>query len=215
MNWRENNLVKKFHNLYYNGPKGEEHLYKKTFWMGVTCWKCPLDMWIYQEMIAELKPDLIVETGTNEGGSALFLAHMMDIVGKGEIITIDIVDHPARPKHPRINYVIGSSTDEALLASLLDERPSDETRLVILDSDHEKGHVLKEMNLLAPHVSRGSYLIVEDTNVNGHPTFPAHGPGPYEAVEKFLKTNKQFEVDRSREKFLMTFNPMGYLRRVA
>ena len=86
---------------------------------------------------------------------------------------------------------------------------------MILDSDHSQDHVSKELSLLAPHVNVGSYIIVEDTNVNGHPTFREHGKGPYEAVQEFLKSNREFVVDESREKFLMTFNPMGFLKRIA
>jgi cephalosporin hydroxylase len=83
----------------------------------------------------------------------------------------------------------------------------------VLDSEHSKNHVLAELNLLAPYVSLGSYIIVEDTNINGHPTLPTFGEGPYEAVEEFLKINSNFIMDESREKFLMTFNPRGFLKR--
>jgi cephalosporin hydroxylase len=89
----------------------------------------------------------------------------------------------------------------------------DDSVLVILDSDHTKDHVLAEMRAYGPLVTKGSYMIVEDTNINGHPVLPDFGPGPWEAVEEFLQGNDQFTVDRSREKLLMTFNPMGYLRR--
>jgi len=85
--------------------------------------------------------------------------------------------------------------------------------LVILDSDHSKAHVLQEMELYAPMISVGSYLIVEDTNLHGHPVLPEFGPGPMEAVAEFLPKNPDFIVDRSREKFFMTFNPGGYLKR--
>jgi cephalosporin hydroxylase len=85
---------------------------------------------------------------------------------------------------------------------------------VILDSDHSKDHVKREMDLLSDYVSVGSYLIVEDTNINGHPAYRKFGPGPYEAVVEFLSKNDDFVMDRSREKFLMTFNPKGYLKRV-
>lgn len=209
----ERSVIDDFHNLFYHGPEGEEHLYTRTYWMNVPCLKCPLDLWIYQEIIAEIQPDLIMETGTYSGGSALFMAHMLDIVGKGQIITIDIEEKP-RPRHPRITYVKGSSGDIDLVQSILSAR-SAEKRMVVLDSDHTKSHVLKELEIFAPFVSVGGYLIVEDTNINGHPTFPSFGEGPYEAVKEFLETNRNFVVDDSREKFLMTFNPQGFLRRIS
>ncbi|MBI3651787.1 MAG: class I SAM-dependent methyltransferase [Acidobacteria bacterium] len=185
-----------------------------TYWLGVQVLKCPLDLWIYQEIIAELQPDVIIETGTYKGGSAWFMAHILDLIGKGEIFTIDVADDLARPAHPRIHYVKGSSTDEQLLHTLMNPRPTDETRLIILDSLHTKAHVLKELHLWSPFVSPNSYLIVEDTNINGHPTYPTFGAGPYEAVEEFFKMNSDFMVDTSREKFLMTFNPRGFLKRL-
>jgi len=210
----EQTIIDEFHNLYYNGPQGEGHIHMRTYWMKVPCLKCPLDLWIYQEIIAEAQPDLIIETGTYMGGSALFMAHMLDIIGKGEVVTIDVSDDLPMPTHPRIEYVKGSSTDVNLINSMLAGRP-DETRLVVLDSDHSKNHVLEELKLLAPYVSLGSYIIVEDTNINGHPTYPTFGEGPYEAVEEFLKINSNFIVDESREKFLMTFNPRGFLKRTS
>lgn len=210
---KEQAAIDGFHDLYYSGLNSEGPIYARTYWMNVLCLKCPLDLWIYQEMIAEMRPDLIIETGTHMGGSALFMAHMLDIVGHGEVITIDILDYPDRPIHPRIKYVQGSSSDPELIHSILDSHPS-ETRLIILDSDHSKQHVLAEMNLLASYVSIGSYMIVEDTNINGHPVLPSFGEGGFEAVEDFLNYHQNFEIDQTREKFLMTFNPRGYLKRV-
>lgn len=213
MTAEQRKVIDEFHDLYYNGLAGDGPIYLRTYWMGVPCLKCPLDLWSYQEIIAEVRPDLIVETGTYSGGSALYLAHLLDSVGQGEIVTIDISDDQPRPSHPRIRYVKGSSADRDLIASILDPRPA-ETRMVILDSDHSKRHVLDELNLLSPYVSVGSYLIVEDTNVNGHPTYASFGEGPFEAVEEFLSRTRDFVVDESREKFLMTFNPRGYLKRI-
>ena len=86
--------------------------------------------------------------------------------------------------------------------------------LVILDSDHSRGHVLEEMRCYGPLVSRNSYMVVEDSNLNGHPVMPHWGEGPLEAIRDFLKENDKFEIDRSREKFYMTFNPSGYLKRI-
>jgi cephalosporin hydroxylase len=209
----EKAVVEAFHRLYYDGPEGEGRVQHRTTWMGVTCLKCPMDLWAYQEILAEVRPDLVVEAGTHLGGSALFLAHMLDLIGKGEIVTIDILDRPGRPAHPRIRYVTGSSVDAGLVRGLLGER-SGAKRLVILDSDHSKAHVEKELALFAPYVSVGSYLVVEDSNVNGHPVLPDFGPGPSEAIAEFLASNPGFAADLSREKFLMTFNPGGYLKRV-
>jgi len=214
MNNQEKMIIDKFHDLYYNGPEAQGPTYEQTFWFGIPCLKCPLDLWIYQEIISETQPDLVIETGTHLGGTALFIAHILDILNRGEVISIDIQENVSRPIHSRIRYVNGSSVDSTLVSSILDFRP-EETRLVILDSDHTKHHVLKELELFAQYVSVGSYIIVEDTNINGHPTYPSFGEGPFEAVEEFLSHNKNFIVDQSREKFLMTFNPRGYLKRIA
>src|SRR5262245_66493979 len=111
MTSQEQTIIDQFHSLYYNGPEGEDYMYMRTYWMKVPCEKCPLDLWIYQEIISEIRPDLIIETGTRFGGSALFMAHILDLLGKGEIITIDIDSTLSRPIHPRIKYVHGSSSD--------------------------------------------------------------------------------------------------------
>jgi cephalosporin hydroxylase len=205
-------VVDAFHDLYYNGLPGEGPIFQRTFWMGVPCLKCPLDLWIYQELLHEVRPGLVIETGTHLGGSALFLAHVMDTLNCGEIISIDI-NSAARPEHHRIRYVKGSSTDPGLIEDVLRDRPS-EVRMIILDSDHSEAHVSREIDLLSPYVTVGSYLIVEDTNINGNPTYPEFGPGPMEAVKSFCERTDDFIIDASREKFLMTFNPKGFLKRV-
>jgi cephalosporin hydroxylase len=210
----ETDAIEAFHRLYYDGPDGEGRVHHRTRWMGVECLKCPLDLWAYQEILFEVRPDLVVETGTHRGGSALFLAGMLDLLGNGQVVTIDVLADPARPIHPRIRYVTGSSADRGLLDSVFAGRREGEKRLVILDSDHSRAHVLRELELLAPRVPVGGYLVVEDTNVNGHPVLPDFGPGPYEAVEEFLAAHPEFAADPSREKFLMTFNPRGFLKRV-
>lgn len=176
--------------------------------------KSPLDLWIYQELINEVKPDIIFETGTHMGGSALFLASMCDLVGNGQVISIDLNEiQEFYPEHPRLTYWGGKSSVDRLL-------PIEECALhadsvmVILDSDHSEAHVRAEIERFAPLVTVDSYLIVEDTAVNGHPILPSHGPGPMEAVNDFLSTTDEFAIDIRQEKFLMTFNPRGYLKRV-
>src|SRR5262245_26050622 len=111
----EKTIVDAFHRLYYDGPAGEGRVHHRTTWMGVPCLKCPTDLWAYQEILAEVRPDLVVETGTHMGGSALFLAHMLELLGRGEVVSIDVLDRPGRPEHARIRYVTGSSADAELV----------------------------------------------------------------------------------------------------
>lgn len=210
----EKEIVEKFHQLYYSAATFSK-TWSQTLWLGTHALKCPFDLWIYQEIIHELKPELIVETGTAYGGSALFLASCLDLVGKGQVITIDIENREGRPQHKRINYLLGSSTWEAILARVTEYSIGKSPIMVILDSLHSKEHVLNELRLYSKLVTYGSYLIVEDTNINGHPVEPNSGPGPMEAVLEFMNENSEFLVDRSKEKFYLTFNPGGYLKKVA
>lgn len=169
---------------------------------------------VYQEILWEIKPDLIIECGTAQGGSALFLASICDLLNRGKIISIDTEDRKGRPPHKRIEYWLGSSTLEEIAARVKTETEGKEKVMIILDSDHSKEHVLRELHLYSPYVSRGSYLIVEDTNINGHPVLPEFGPGPMKAVAEFLEGNPGFVIDEGKEKFFMTFNPRGFLLRV-
>lgn len=210
---QEERILRDFNRLYFDGPAGEGRVHHRTTWMGVPCLKTPLDLWMYQEILFDWRPTLVVETGTHKGGSALFLAHVLDAIGSGEIASVDVLADAGRPSHPRIRWVTGSSADPAVLDPIFAGRDPAERRMVILDSDHSKAHVLAELARLAPRVGPGGWLIVEDTNVNGHPVLPEHGPGPWEAVEEFLAKNPEWERDRSKEKFLLTYNPGGYLRR--
>jgi cephalosporin hydroxylase len=139
---------------------------------------------------------------------------MLDLVGgDGQVITIDIVDPPKPIGHERCTFLKGSSVDPQIVQQVRDAAVDRSPILVILDSDHNRDHVLAEMRAYAPLVTPGSYLIVEDTNLNGNPVMPDFGPGPMEAEEAFMAENQDFQVDRRCEKFLMTFNPSGYLRR--
>ena len=211
----ERTIVERFHNLYYEQSR---QTWQNTYWMGTRVMKAPSDLWVYQEIIHETKPDLVLETGTALGGSALYLANLFDVVGKGRVVTVDLEEREGNPvpSHGRIRYLYGSSVEPRILEQTREAASGAKTVLVILDSDHSKDHVLDELRAYAPLVSEGSYLIVEDSNVGGHPTYPEFGPGPMEAIEEFLamEAGRPFEVDRSREKFYLTFNPKGYLRRL-
>jgi cephalosporin hydroxylase len=210
---RTERVVADFHRLYYDaGEAGGT--WKQTFWLGVPVWKCPLDLWIYQEIIHDLRPGLIVETGTAHGGSALYLASLCDVIGRGEVITIDTQQFPGRPVHPRIRYLFGSSTDPEIVDVVREAAATANGVFVMLDSDHRCAHVADELRMYAPLVPPGGYIVVEDTNVNGNPIYPDFGAGPMEAVEEFLAREAGWTVDSARQKLFMTFNPSGYLRRV-
>ncbi|MCK4249199.1 MAG: cephalosporin hydroxylase [Candidatus Omnitrophica bacterium] len=206
------NITDQFHRLYYNaGFFGKT--WRDTFWRGVPVAKCPLDLWVYQEIICSLKPTIIIECGTFVGGSAFFLASICDLIGCGKIITIDTVASPYRPGHMRIDYLTGSSTSKEIVDKVKAEIRDTDTVMVVLDSDHHKDHVLNELKIYSELVTKGNYLIVEDTNINGHPVDPGFGPGPMEAVEDFLEENRNFQIDRSKEKFFLTQSPKGYLKK--
>ena len=203
-------LVDQFHTLYYSR---REQTWGNTFWLGHHVLKCPLDLWTYQEILQEVQPELIIETGTYRGGSALFLASVSDLLRRGEVVTIDSARQNGRPRHPRITYLTGSSTSDKILRQVRQRARGKSTVLVILDSGHGKDHVLSELHAYAPLVTPGSYLVVEDTNLNGHPVESDHGSGPAEAVVEFLERNDEFIRDETREKFLLTFNAGGYLKK--
>jgi cephalosporin hydroxylase len=202
-------IVDQFHKLYYD----DNRTWHRTRWLGVKALKCPFDMWTYQEILFEIRPRLIVETGTAYGGSALFMAQICDTIEHGEIVSVDLSPKPDLPQHPRVTYITGSSTDPVILDKVRGMLPADEPVIVILDSDHSEAHVYNELQAYADMVTSGSYLIVEDTNVNGHPVHLAHGPGPMEALDRFLAERDDFVMDRSRERHHLTLNPRGYLRR--
>jgi cephalosporin hydroxylase len=202
--------VNDFHNIWYP-------LQGTVTWMGHHLQKCPLDLFIYQEIIYECKPDLIIECGTWMGGSALYMANLCDIINHGHILTIDINQVPTAPIHPRISYLIGSSVSENVLNVVQGYINSVRKVMVILDSDHTKQHVLDELSIYSRLVSPQQYLIVEDSNIHGHPTRCDLPAGPYEAINEFYKSDPIsacYIQDKMCERFLMTFNPNGYLRRI-
>jgi cephalosporin hydroxylase len=131
------------------------------------------------------------------------------------VITIDVMSHPNLPEHPRITYLSGSSSDQSIFEKVQTIVGENKNIMVVLDSDHSRDHVLKEMHLWNSLVSIDNYMIVEDSNINGFPVRPDFGPGPMEAIDEFLATNNNFYIDSTQEKFLMTQNPRGYLKKIS
>lgn len=204
-------IINEFHKLYYDNAHRTWH---NTFWLGKPLFKLPLDLWIYQEIIYDLKPDVIIECGTFKGGSALFFASLCDLINKGKILTIDIKEREGRPHHKRIQYILGSSTFKTVFDNVRNNIKEKDKVIVFLDSNHDKYHVLEELKVYSKLVTKGSYLIVEDSNLNGHPVYIDFGPGPMEAIEEFLKINNDFIIDKTKEKFYFSQNPKGYLKKV-
>ena len=194
-------------------PLMQQRIMNESKYFGIQIWKNPFDFWIYQEMLHELKPDAIVEIGVNTGGSTLALAHICDLLGKGKVIGIDI-NHDAIVdevrEHPRIKLIKGGACEVfAKVEKLIKRRDS---VLVIEDSSHTFDNTLAILETYAPLIKPGGYFIVED-GICHHGLDGGPSPGPYEAVEAFVDRHPNFESDRSREGFLITWNPKGYLRR--
>ena len=180
----------------------------------------PFDMWIKQEIIFETKPTVILETGSAMGGSALFYATVLDQMGQGKIISVDIQDEKSgmgipKVKHKRITFLKGNSVDLAMIKKLKSMIKASDRVMVFLDSDHSMEHVAKELKAYGPMVTSGCYMVVDDTNLGGHPVVnpSVPGPGPFVAVMEYLQKEKSFEIDQSRHKFYMTWCVNGFLRK--
>lgn len=224
---RQTNVVKKLVKRWTSSGSAKiirdfhVHWYDSYTWHGGVTWegtpilKNPLDLWMYQEIIYATRPDLIIETGSYRGGSALYIARLLDVIGNGKVVSVDTNAVQAAPTHPRVEFINGSSTSPSMVRKLSDRAANSKRVMVILDSDHSAKHVADELRVLSPLVTPGCYLVVEDTNVNGHPARSAHGPGPMEALVEFLASSQnKFLPDRNCERYYLTFNPSGWLLRV-
>jgi cephalosporin hydroxylase len=183
-------------------------------WLGARIIKNPLDCWVYQEIIHRTKPDMLVELGVAFGGSGLFFADVMELMGHGTVLGVDIdVSRAKDVTHPRIERIEGSSIGEEIVAEVF-RRCEGKRVMLFADSDHRYAHVLGELNAYAPLVSPGCYFIVEDTLADILNLMPVPVEGPLRAVREFLAENDEFELDMQvAEKYLMTQSPYGFLRR--
>lgn len=218
----------------YSGFNKREYLSKKFFrtysltkvqdrtkWLGVSIVQNPCDMWALQELICEVKPDFIIETGTLFGGSSIFFAHVLqDINENGKVITVDIVDNAKEASNvklwqDRVEFILGDSVSREVIDKIAERIKGAERVLVTLDSDHHMSHVLRELRLYSRFVTVGSYLIVQDTSLDIWGKGKEYwNNGPMTAIKRFLEFNDNFEIDRSWEKFLLTWHPKGYLKRI-
>jgi cephalosporin hydroxylase len=188
--------------------------WQKTTWLGETVARPPTDLLAYQELIARVRPQWIVETGTGDGGRAFFLASICDLVGHGQVLAIGPRKAEHRPEHARITYLVANPVQPATAEQVREIVGDPPDALVVLGSRGSKGRMMAEFNHYSPLVRVGSYVVMEETIVNGHPVWPSFGPGPCEAVKTIINTRGDYAPDPDMERYGLTFNPNGFLKRV-
>lgn len=186
----------------------------ETTWLGQPIWQNVLDLHTMQETIFEVKPELLVECGTNRGGSALFFAHLFQLIGTGRVVTVDL-ERMHDLSHPLITFLVGSSLEPRILDQVRSIANGVKGPvMVVLDSDHSASHVRREMEAYCGLVTKGSYLLTQDGVIDELLMFRPARPGPLKAIHDFLSLHPEFEVDEARSRrFLVTHHPMGWLRR--
>lgn len=210
-----NELIFQFARAWYASP----YTFQATRFLGHAACKIPFDLWIFHDLFCQYRFETVVECGTADGGATLWYATLMDLlkIDGGRVISIDVDDTPERPEHPRITYMHGSSIDPDLAVLIPIKGPT----LINLDSDHRAGHVLAELDLWAPRVPVGGWLVVEDTNGSPVVTDPETGKliaveGPYAAVMEYLaKHPGEFLRDVVCERYFLSMSPGGWLQRTA
>lgn len=207
-------VVDAFHRLYYDSLAWDQN----TF-LGYPIKQCPFDLHAYQELLFASRPSFVVQTGVANGGSLLYFATMLDLCGASSdalVVGIDVGLTPmARTlTHPRIRLIEGDSVAAPTVDAVKALLPS-RGGMVVLDSDHSRRHVEAELRAYRELVAVGSHLVVEDTNVNGHPVFASFGEGPLEAVDAFLLEDDRFARDDACwSRNLFSFHQHGWLRRI-
>jgi cephalosporin hydroxylase len=186
--------------------------WRGTNWLGQAIGSAPTDLLAYQEIIATVLPDFVIETGAGGGGRSLFLATMCELVGHGRVLAIGPDNEAELPVHDRLTFHAGSAGETSTMNEI-ESIVGDSRALVVLGSRLDRASIYREFKSLSPMVPVGSYVVVTDTILNGHPVWPAFGPGPAEAVKQILTSHGEFVPDSAMEKYGLTFNPGGFLLR--
>jgi cephalosporin hydroxylase len=200
--------------LYRYNLVSRTHNFVNATYAGIPCVQSPLDLWVLQEAISQLRPALLIEIGSYRGGSALFYAQLMDLLGTGRVVSIDL-QRPAGVEHPRVEFVEGDSLAPEIIERARAEADAVEGPvLVILDGDHSRGHVRGELEAYAPLVTPGSLLLSQDGLVDELEAFSGQRPGPLPANRDFLASHPEFSYDAELgERYGFTTHPLGWLRR--
>ncbi len=209
-------IVDRFHRLWYDAPG----TWRKNTYLGIRIKQLPFDLWLYQELLCREKPSFVLQTGVAFGGSILYFSHILDQMEADPAIKVIGIDTKLTAEaksfnHPRVILIEGNSTDSKTIEEVKNILPAP-TGFVSLDSDHSYSNVLRELDIYNQFVGIGGHLVVEDTNINGHPVKPDFGPGPFEAVKEFLSNNPNFiRDDEVWERNLFSFHQYGWLLREA
>jgi cephalosporin hydroxylase len=204
-----------YHEWYYN-----TEVWKTVTFLGVPCYKSVSDLWNYQEILAGLRPQLVIEFGTLMGGSTLYFAEILKLISrKGHVLSVDLTHSTVYDRvrrHPAIELLEADTLNPVVAARITELRKKyPGPAFWIIDDAHKRDHVLAELKRIRDLTLEGDYVVVEDGNVNGHPVLPDWGPGPYEALSAYFE---EFPDDYTRDtkcecKFGFTFAASGFLIR--
>ena len=189
-------------------------VWKRSTWLGHPVDRPPTDLFAYQELVGRVRPDWIVDVGSGNGGRALFLASVCELYGHGQVLSVDAQERADRPRHPRLTYLQARTHTEDGFRKVREAVGDGSRVLVFIGTRAGRARVVAEFEGYAPLVPVGSYVVVEDTIVNGHPVWPGFGPGPHEAIRQILQRHGEFVADPEPEKFGLTFTEGGFLKRI-
>ncbi|MGH2474678.1 MAG: CmcI family methyltransferase, partial [Candidatus Limnocylindrales bacterium] len=183
-----------------------------TTWLGEPVRTAPTDLLAYQEILSRVRPDWVIDIGTSDPGRATFLASVCELIGHGQVLAIRDADAAAPPPHFRLRCCPGSPLDPAVLDQV-HALVGDGTAVVVLGARADRDATTAQFEAYYKTVKVGSYVIVTDTIVNGRPVWTSFGPGPAEGIKQILNRHGKFVADPEMEKYSLTFNPGGFLRR--
>ena len=192
-------------------------LFSKPSYMGIPIQKNPMDAWIYQEIIHEVRPEILLEIGSGMGSSSLYFAHLFDLLGEGTVVTVDQDRSYFRVSHPRIVLVTGDSNSDEVRRQIYDLCEGKRV-MIIHDANHTCESVARDLELYSPLVPPDSYFVVEDGISDLFS--PTDGLGVWEdwgyhAAVNFAATHPNWKIDLERERYIFTYNPHGYLKRLS